>query len=286
MLTNEQKELIRTLYAQKHGAPYIAKQIGCKTGSVSYFLKKEGLQRSSSEAAKKYNFNENFFETIDTEEKAYWLGFLYADGYVTSAGKYSFYVGLSINSQDRDHLIKFNECLNSNVPIHDYISASGYKVGTPYSRLLLSGETMYKNAIKQGVVEHKTDILKPPKLSKHLIRHFIRGYFDGDGCLTFHNKKKKTTVSTEFAIKILSTKEMLDYFKDFIEENNIAKIKRYYKRKPEQTVQSLEISGNQQVKSFTDLIYQDAHIYLDRKYKRYQILINYLNSRVTPKGVA
>nr|DAG90196.1 MAG TPA: endonuclease [Crassvirales sp.] len=57
----------------------------------------------------KSEFNRDFFSVIDTEEKAYWLGFLYADGFISASGNT---VGLSISLKDIDHLKKYNNALN------------------------------------------------------------------------------------------------------------------------------------------------------------------------------
>lgn len=286
-LKENDKQLILKLYQEGYGAPYIANKLGIATHKISYFVKKSGISRTPSEAARKYSFDENFFKEIDTEEKAYWLGFMYADGYASSR-KYGKCVGLTLSSKDKKHLMKFVECLHSNIPIHDYISSTTYG-NAKYSKVVLCSDTMYRNAVKQGIVEHKTNILTPPIISKKFIPHFIRGYFDGDGCLTSFMKKhhpNRPGKHCEYAVKILGTKPLLDFIKDFIEDNKIAKINQYYRRKEEQIVLSLELSGNNQVKNFLDLIYEKATVYLDRKYERYQNLCNLINSRVTPKGVA
>ena len=57
----------------------------------------------------KYNFSESIFQTIDSPEKAYWLGFLYADGY----NSYKGIVSLCLNEEDVDHLEKFKKILNA-----------------------------------------------------------------------------------------------------------------------------------------------------------------------------
>lgn len=287
-LTKDEKQLILKLYAEGHGAPYIANELKIATHKVSYFVKSSGVSRTPSEAARKYSYDEDFFKKIDSEEKAYWLGFMYADGYVSSR-KYGKCVGLSLSSKDKAHLVKFMKSLHGNVPIHDYVSNSGYASHTEYSRVILCGDTMYKYAIAQGIVEHKTNIVTAPEISQKLVPHFIRGYFDGDGCLTCGMKRHhrgRPGKYCEYAVKILGTQSLLDFIKNFIEKHDVAKINRYYRRKEGQTVLSLELKGNKQIKKFLDLIYKNATIYLDRKYERYQKLCNLLHSRVTPKGVA
>lgn len=278
--TDEEKEIITKLYSEHHGAPYIAKQLNVKEGRVSWYIKRNIGTRSCSEAARKYNCDEKFFDTIDTEEKAYWLGFLYADGYVSSANAYSHYIGLSISNKDHNHLEKFKTSLKANHPIHTYKVSNGYNPNSEYCRLLIASKQLYSDAIKQGILEHKTDILKPPNIEESLVKHFIRGYFDGDGCIA-HNTKRN-----DYTIKILGTKELLDFIKQFVEDNNIAKINRYYKRHSDDIVQCLEIGGNFQALKFCDIIYSDSTIWLDRKHERYISLKKLVASRAVLKKTA
>lgn len=64
---------------------------------------------------------------------------------------------------------------------------------------------MCNDLISHGCVPNKSLILKPPKIDNELINHFIRGYFDGDGCVSFNSKTKV------YAVCILGTKEILEY---------------------------------------------------------------------------
>jgi len=79
---------------------------------------------------------------------------------------------------------------------------------------------------------------------------------------------------------------LLDYIKDFILSNGVAYKRKYYKRRAGQTVSCLELGGNQKVKKFLDLLYNDAHVFLERKHERYLKLCNLINSRVTSEDVA
>lgn len=82
--------------------------------------------RSNQINSKKYHFNENYFESIDTPNKAYWLGFIYADGYIVSKRKHgNRKLGLSLNIQDINHLEKLNKCLESDVDIKHYQEKMG-----------------------------------------------------------------------------------------------------------------------------------------------------------------
>ena len=280
--TTEERETIKKLYSEGHGSPYIAKQLGMKTSAIASYISRHIGLRSCKEAARKYECNEHFFDVIDTEEKAYWLGFMYADGFVSSHG-YSKCMGLSISEKDRKHLEKFRSALKATNPIHEYITGeSGYKPGLKYVKLLITSDKLYDGAVSQGIVEHKTDIITAPDIPECLYKHFIRGYFDGDGCLAETNTERRHG----FAVKILGTEDLLDFIKDFILSNNISYKGKYYKRRANQTVSCLEFGGNRKVKKFLDLLYDDATVFLERKHERYLKLCNFINSRVTSENVA
>ena len=288
-LTVEEDKIVRTLYLEGHGAPHIAKELGVKTGIISSSIKRQKIGRTCSEAARKYHFDEQFFKTIDTQEKAYWLGFIYADGYVSSSTSYSYSIGISLAIKDKTHLNKFVKFINGNVPVKDYLQNNAYKANTKYSKLLLSSRMMYDDLVRQGVIEHKTDKLKwPNNLPINLENHFIRGYFDGNGCLTHVNRKRKKSkiLFHDYAIKILSTEDFLTELYKRIKQTGITTPLKFYKRKTFQTVSSLEISGNCNVEKVLTYMYKDATFYLDRKYEKYKEFMNYLHSRATSKEIA
>ena len=279
--TKEELKLIKELYDSGLGSPSIAKRLNNKytVSAIACLIKRTWGLRTSSQAAKKYTVNSNFFKKIDSEEKAYWLGFLIADGYITSKDKK---IGLTLCADDIEHLEKFKKDINATYPIKIYNpSETGYSK-KQYCRIIISDLTMYLSVQKYGLVEHKSNILQPPnkKDIKKYERHFIRGFFDGNGSITFTNTSLHKNA---YQFKIISTNEFLDFIKEWIESNTFIKIKKYYKRKEEQIVSSIEIAGNYQVKEILDLLYKDSTVYLERKYNRYINLCNLLNSRSLQK---
>ena len=174
---------------------YIGQHIGTHTLKRKYHchiyeqFKKYNLPiRNDKEKNKKYICNNSYFENIDTQEKAYWLGFIYADGYIgknNNNGRF----GISLSTEDIDHLYKFKESIESSHPINKYRVSSGYKIGAEYCRIIICEEKLVNDLIKQGCVYNKTNILSPPNIDKKLRRHFIRGYMDGDGSIIIHKNK-------------------------------------------------------------------------------------------------
>lgn len=259
----EKAEIIR-LYQSGLGSVKISRILGTRSpSSISQVIRSSGIPiRNNSEKSTMYKVNHNAFEIIDTQEKAYWLGFIYADGYVSiNNGQHIF--GMALAIKDRIVLERLKTFLKSDHKIKTYAS-SGFS-NSEYVRLNITSNKIVTDLIKHGVLEKKTNILMPPYIARDLIPHFIRGYVDGDGCITSHLKAKYRV----FAFKVLGTESMLNFIKDFIEENTTIRIKKFYKRKESQIVSSLEVGGNLQVEKILDLIYKDSVIHLERKHAKY-----------------
>ena len=272
--TKEQKQEMVEMYLSGKSSVEIGKRFNITNTNVIGYLNRAGIKRrTNKENSRKYSVNNDYFDKIDNEEKAYWLGFLYADGYVI-ADRDAFGVALSI--KDINHLYKLNSCLNSIYNVKIYNQKKGYSKGNDYCRLVIYSEKIKKDLIKYGCFENKTNILKAPPINKKLFKYFIRGYLDGDGCITKSLNKKNTF---DYKVKFCGTIDLLNFIKEFIEEKNIAKINRFYTRKKGQIVKQLELGGNNQVKKFLDLIYDNPKIYLERKYDIVKEFYKYINSR-------
>jgi hypothetical protein len=259
--------IIKQYVDDKLSMQKIADQYNVRQTSISRILEKNGIPRRSNKInSKKYDLDEDYFEVIDTEDKAYWLGFIYADGYISknSDGRYSF--GVSLAAIDKDHLEKLRNSLSSNHVIYDYTSNLGFSGNCSYSRLLIWNAKLVEDLKNHGVVEHKSNILTPPNLLENLIPHFIRGYIDGDGSISLSKGC--------YRLRVLGTTEILDYIKSYIEENSRCKIHKYFKRHEQDVVSNIDIGGNFQTLEVLDLFYKDAKIYLERKYNRYLDLDN------------
>lgn len=229
-----------------------------------------GIKRKSPIKKTRYNFNEDYFNKVDTEEKAYWLGFLYADGYITSRSR-NFLTGLALSKCDKPHIEKFNKALNSSYPIHTYHNE---KDGSSYSRVVLASKKMYNNLNRLGCVPLKTNILRFPtseQVPNELIRHFMRGYFDGDGCISIDMaRSSKWNTAPQPRCTIISTKEFLDeYLKRLPLSEEIIKNKKYSERKAGMIAKTVHFGGNNYCKAILDYLYKDSSIYLDRKYEKY-----------------
>ena len=231
--------------------------------TLSRNFKKLGI-----EVVNKWNrpkFNEHIFDVIDTEEKAYWLGFIFADGYIGSTplepdkkSVYNFEISLKI--EDTPHLEKFK----SFISFEKEIVTDDHRC-----RIMIANKHFWSTLNDYGCVPRKSLILKFPRkeifASKDLLRHFIRGYFDGDGCFSRHVHIH--TVSP--VIGLLGTREFLE------EVLNISNISAKYihdKRHSDNTF-SLSYSKDDGI-LFINYLYNNSSIYLDRKYKLFEFFKN------------
>lgn len=278
ILDDNEKHIIVDMYLNGENQRDIAKTIKCRTATIVDFLRQNGYEKrkrntiKSAEklkASRKHFFDETFFNNIDTEEKAYWLGFLYADGNIyvnhnneiTKGGT----VELTLKSGDIVHLQKFLNCIGADgdYPIYDKIVKLNNKQYYA-NRVRLNSIDMCLDLIKFGCVPKKSLILKPPRLNQSLIRHFIRGYFDGDGCISYN---KNTGI---FCASIVGTLNILKYIRKYsnVLSNNI--------KNDAGQAYSFSISSISDIIILYRYLYENSSIYLDRKFELYTELYNYL----------
>jgi len=208
-------------------------------------------------------FDESVFDLIDSEEKAYWLGFIYADGYI-DANKFIFEI--SLKSSDKEHLEKFNKFMKHKDKNHVKISNS--KCGDKCferCRWYVSNKHLWNILNSYGCTPNKSLTLEFPNFLifkyDHLIRHFIRGYFDGDG--SFSRYLLKTCVNPH--IQIIGTHEFLTKILEYSQlSGRFGKDKRW-----KNNTEYIEFDKENGIK-FINYIYDNCNIYLDRKYKLYQ----------------
>ena len=235
---------------------------------IAYWFKKYGLKsKDASISHKKYKLNESYFETIDTEEKAYWLGFLYADGnvFVNNDGYKQAVVTLGLKNTDREHVNKFREAIQSNAVIRD--SDHGMAI------LRVTSKKMTDDLIKLGCVPNKTFKITFPsekQVPKHLQRHFIRGVFDGDGCISLVKENNKNAYHIDF--QILGTENLVNNIGKILlneqvvsKELKITKIKSIYK---------IRLTGVCNALKVMDYLYNGSTIYLQRKLDIFKAINN------------
>jgi len=170
---------------QKHSDPEIARMFNACSSSVKNWRDKFGIKPLHRlKRAKTHRVNEAFFSEIDSEVKAYTLGFFAGDGNVHPRER-SFSIGVS--SVDQDILYKIRSAMESDIPIKIVSNSRGYNPDGKMAILDVSRMSMVKDLSRLGFHPRKTRNLHYPNLPKELDHHFIRGLLDADGSISDQN---------------------------------------------------------------------------------------------------
>jgi intein-encoded DNA endonuclease-like protein len=238
--------------------------------TVSKILRENNIlvkSREGSGRKRTYEINHNYFNVIDSENKAYILGFIYADGYITDKNK----LGISLNIKDENILLRIKKEMSSEYPLHYFNSSysKDYK-STGHVRFLINSEQIYNDLYNMGCITNKSDTLTfPANIPKHLIHHFIRGYFDGDGSV--YNRSVYNNYNTHYnslGFSFIGTKEFLEQIVINLPFETNAKL--YKEKRTTKNVWEFKTGGIERSKIFYNWLYKDSTIFLDRKKQKFE----------------
>lgn len=258
----EQEAVIVQRYQSGENALVIAKSLAVAEQTIRNVLKRGGARmRSVSHARRIYSCDHHFFDRIDTESKAYFLGFLAADGGIV---KNTLRVVLS--PKDECVLRAFKHALSSDHPIKRYRSrtAKGGQNGYFVYYTIISPE-MVAALAKHGLNERKTFTLRwPTTIPPPLLRHYLRGYSDGDGSFVARRFKDRPQWSPAYGWSITSSEDFVIGCREYLaKEHGFGRVKPIAHRTSD--VKILRYSGNRQVARLADLLYRDVTVWLPRK---------------------
>lgn len=260
------EEQIITLYNEGKSAKEISTILNFKYHQPIYnFFKRNGWERKGKPGCRKYKVNEFFFNKIDSEEKAYILGFICADGHIETDR-----LCFGVATKDVDILYKIRRALNSNHPIKEVKKTNPYKKANNktllFSTLMIGSRELVKPLFKMGLTTNKTyiltgDIIK--YIPKYLVRDFLRGYFDGDGNVFFG---KKYSSGYKYNINICGNEDfLLKTFQVYFPTTN-----SLYKDLYSKQCYVWKISKRNKVIEFMKYLYENSSIFLSRKYNEYR----------------
>lgn len=241
----------------------ICKEIGINSHLLKEWLDEELPDRKHRPGNCKTIPNENYFEEINSKDKAYFLGLLYADGNVYRNPKQYRY-RLQIFLQSQDYYIL--ECFKN------YINHSGklYNDRDLGMKLIIDNKKIFEDLGNLGIRPNKTfDISFPAEdiLPKELQSHFIRGYFDGDGCVSIIKSK-------HLNVSFTSNPKFLEGLSKILQNNDIycSKFKKRYKLK-DISSGSIEISRRKDQLLLYNYLYQDCdNLHLTRKKDKFNTI--------------
>lgn len=205
--------------------------------------------------------NTKFFHDYN-EYSCYWGGFLAADGNVDQKGR----IRLTLKHDDINHLEKFKSCLGSNHTIGENTTKYN-RCSFEFTHIEMCEDLKYNfNIIPNKTFKYEM----PSSIPSNMLRHYIRGYFDGDGsiCESFSNKNSRTatlyaTVSSgseDFSRKLFT------FFQDRL------KLGGQLQEFSDSIKFQIKFNTND-ARKLLNYMYEDSNIYLDRKYLLYERIV-------------
>lgn len=240
-----------------------AKKFKIGKNTLYNYLKENNSIKNDKNYQKDITYDKNFFDSIDSEEKAYWLGFIMADGYTKlDKNNNPAQTTIEISKKDINLLDAFKKSIKSNYIIRERSRTTVTGKISEVCSITISSHHLTKQLVSYGVVPNKTYIgfINEEIFgdNEELIFHYLRGYSDGDGTI---NKNKGNYV---FKL-VIRSKSILNTITNWI--------KKYCNIDPKITIWEntyrLSIQNKKDYFIFLEKLYKNANIYLDRKYQNY-----------------
>jgi len=253
-LSEMQEEEIGRLYLDGATGPQLANQFKVSAKTVYKALSENDIKVrpfGNSYIVR----NDHFFDTIDTESKAYWYGFIAADGCILQDRRT---LVILLAHKDKKHLAVFRDTISATHPVMDVKSHSFY------ARIRVHNPPLIGGLIKNGLCPNKTHKLRwPIHFQSNMLNHFIRGYVDGDG--GFYVTPNKHRKAPNISFNVTSFEGFIESLQNHLMQIcNLSKTKFSRRRKGIKSP-TLRYCGRLQVKRIFDYLYKDATIWLPRK---------------------
>lgn len=265
--TNDEIIYLKSNY-YKYTKKELAKQLDKTECAIQVKARRMGLKRKS-----KYHYQKNYFNNIETPNQAYWLGFIYADGYVSQEKKKpsTYSVGIEIALKDKKHLQNFNNDISGNLCIATRHRKNNYRekhIEGDVCSIRLYCSEMAQDLIRHGCCLNKSLIKNcPAGVPSEYMRDFIRGYFDGNGSISrsLNKKAMKSYLKTTIAS---GSKDFIEWLSMYLLnqkiENNFYKDGKHCFK--------LQIASKS-IEQFLNYIYENSERYLNRKYEKYLVAV-------------
>lgn len=258
-LNNEEKEYIISLYYEEKDLKFsdLQELLGVSKRLLNTLMKEYNI---NSRLKNRYTLDEQYFKSITTEQQAYILGYICADGYVGDCH----YNNIVIQSKDLDIIEKIAAEIKFSGNIRKS-AKGGFKNSKQGFVLNFSNASMAHDLRELGIKPNKSlTFNKLLNIPQHLQRHFFRGYFDGDGSITYTVKQRKYKDKIykydSLIMCLIATPGLIE---EFINEFNI--IKYAINKSKTEGLNYLRIQSNVELKNIYRLMYEDATIFLNRK---------------------
>ena len=250
VLTDIQKENIKQSLLNKKTLTELSLEMKISKETLGK-LAREIMGESFSFKRKSY-LNEKYFDSIETPEQAYWLGFLAADGYIVKNE-----INIQLQKQDKTHLKKFSEAINGNLTVRDINGKNNFGTSFSHHRVSFKSNYMVESLKQKWIYPTKSLTLKYPNFLKNNLQSFwIIGYLDGDGCIS-KNKNKMRIIFT-------GTEDVLAGIKNFLSSKNVIS----KEHRCENTFK-LQVENNISYNFLKLMNYSELYFALDRKKQKF-----------------
>ena len=217
---------------------------------------------------RRHRINASYFDSIDTPEKAYWLGFVWADGCIsktTTRASGPNRMRLAQKWSERHHLERFNKTIEADYSITCVKHPNGAKV----AQLDVNCRPFCEARERLGY-DVKAKRVHVPAIPKALLPHFVRGYFDGDGCLSLYDQTVKQWTVHKQEWSITGQRGLMAEIKTILTADAgvtpSVELKQY-KRSPDTA--SVRYGKKADVAKLHDYLYQNASVYLESKHQKF-----------------
>ncbi len=250
-LINNKDLIIKMYEVDRISTAAIGKKFNVTDHTVSSYLKSLGCNVSRKRS--RTPILSNYFEKIDTQNKAYFLGLIAADGSVFQCNKGKIVFSISLIDKDLLDLLSIEIC-GSDKLVREV--KRKYRDGSSkLYEIKFSDEIFTNNLISNGILINKTFTLDFPNIDEEFISHYIRGYLDGDGTVY--------KFSGKLFIAFYGNKIFIPKLRDYLFNNNILETK--YAIIDRGNHCSIHISSKKANLSMYNYIYNNSNIYLKRK---------------------
>lgn len=260
-LTDLDKLEVVQMYQNGISMVKIAKKFNVSPPAINNILKVRKVKKEQ-----KYKCDYKYFDIINNENKAYWLGFIFGDGAV----KRNNALIVELGKIDIDHISKFIQDINSNHKIYyTNRNCAGVAIGSIY---------LCQSLIKYGIIPNKTYLTNKLPLDlipQDLQKHFIRGLFDADGWITENINKKNSKKQHCFGFSSYHM-EILNQLKNWFLKNDFNNGYFIERIRKNQKVCQFILSGNKQFVNCYKTFYENSKVYLNRKLVKITAFLKYI----------
>lgn len=260
--TKEQLAKVHERYLNGESITEIAKENNVVADTIYRQFRRNGYNTIERAIMNRiYSLDETYFDVIDSEEKAYFLGLLYADG---SHNLKKYCISLELQEEDKPILDKLTIILQPDKPL--FFNRKRKENHKNSYKFYVSSKYMSNRLSELGVGQNKAFTIRLPELRDDLIHHFIRGFFDGDGCISIYLIKNKYQ-SCSFSIT--SNREFLEKIQEILIEQLQLNKTKLARDNRGNNISSLVYGGKQNCLKIRDWLYKDATVYLQRKHDKF-----------------